>query len=231
MRSVLFKIIGVSVLLVGSLIAPAFASSSTSRVDRIVQGGAEGDVVSLSSVDVESQYQGLTCVITVESQNNFSVHEGNTLTVSSGEGSFVVAVESEIDALVSESSELTLGETIDLSLTLGETGSSSLSVDVVQDCSGADAVVEEADVVEVVAEEVVVEADAVDEAAEASVEVCDGDVAADVADAADVATATDGPDDVCDTEVVVSSAGSAVAEEIPTAAPAKAVVGAPVYAG
>lgn len=207
-------------LMVGAVVAPAFASTSTVSVnepDGFILGGSEGDVVSLRSVPVSSEYQGLTCTVSVATQNNFSIHEGNTLTVSTGDSSSeVVSVEGEADGAVSESFEMTLGETIDLSLTLGETGSSSLSVEVTQDCSGAEIEETVVEVEGVVAEtcedgtvEVVSESDSGDEVVTCEVD-CDAPGAADT-------------HSECEEEEVVV--------EIPVAAPAEAVTGEPVYAG
>ncbi len=136
-RTVVFKVIGISAMLVGALVAPAFASTATVSVsDQGYIFGSEGDVVSLQSIPVSSEYQGQTRTVTVETLNNFSVHEGNVLTVVSGDStSEIISVEGVADGAVSESFDLVLGETIELSVTLGESGSSSLTVDVTHEPS------------------------------------------------------------------------------------------------
>ncbi len=222
-------------LMVGAVVAPAFASTSTVRVNDqgFVLGGSEGDVISLDSVPVSSEYQGQTCTVTVSTQNNFSVHEGNVLTVSSGDSSSeVVSVEGEADGAVSESFDLTLGSTIDLSLRLGETGSSSLTAEVTQDCSGAEIEETVVEVEAVVAE--TCDSDATEgsdsdssdvDSSDATSEACETDCDTDSTDG--TTGSNSDTDSDCDAEVVVES----VVAEIPVAAPAQAVVGSPVYAG
>jgi hypothetical protein len=94
-----------------------------------------GTLTRLAVVDVDPAQVGRLCTLSVVSQNQASVHEGNDLIITSGEASTELRdVEAEVDAAVDLSVDVVLGSTIEVDLRMGPDRMSSLGFSLWLDC-------------------------------------------------------------------------------------------------
>ncbi len=134
----------VGVCIVG-VVACALAGSSTAYaadvdipIDTvIVSGVAEGNDVELASV-ASAGFAGQSCTVRAVRDGEGPVHEGNDLSISSGDDTVVLAnVEREPAATTDGSDAITLGDVITIELTMGSDEAFAGDIVVEFDCEVA----------------------------------------------------------------------------------------------
>lgn len=100
-----------------------------------------GTLTNLAEVSVAPSEVGQLCTLSVASQNQASIHNGNDLIVRSGDVETVIAdVEAEADQATDLSVDIVLGPTISVDLRMGPDWVSSLGFGLWLECSTADQV-------------------------------------------------------------------------------------------
>ncbi len=121
-----------------ALAVPAFAQSGTITIelDGVLTGFNEGDVEPLVSEPVDPALVGATCDGVLTTDNNGSVHPGNTLIITTGgETVEIPNVEDEPGQTLEFPGEgVVVGETIDISIRFGRNGITSGGLTLILDC-------------------------------------------------------------------------------------------------
>lgn len=109
------------------LIATAFpllaaAASYSIALEKQVIRGEPGERHSLGTFSMPAELVGLQCSVTVEGNNNDSVHPGNNIEVTSANTVVLVGVEDAPDKITTAGGLLTVGEQASFVLVLGEDG-------------------------------------------------------------------------------------------------------------
>ncbi len=116
-------------------VAPAWAIESiVLDQDRILYG-EEGSTVQLAEIAVETDRVGASCTLRVHTENQYSVHPGNDLVVTTGGTQSVIEdVEAEPDADADLSAAIVLGPELLVELRFGPDQVSSMGFDLSVDC-------------------------------------------------------------------------------------------------
>ncbi len=137
-RLIVGIVFAVLLAVAGSLLSSP-ASADTDMIDVPLSdtliSGKEGDVVLVGGADVAPEFVGRSCTVEVVVTNQSSVHEGNSLIVTSGDSSTTVeGIEDTADAVTTQGGTLTLGETVSISIKLGPSGGSSVGSNLTVTC-------------------------------------------------------------------------------------------------
>lgn len=94
-----------------------------------------GTLTRLAVVDISPDQIGTLCTVSLASQNQASVHDGNDLIITTGDVPSVLSdVEAEANAAVDLSVDIVLGPTIEVDLRMGPDWVSSLGFELWLDC-------------------------------------------------------------------------------------------------
>ena len=100
--------------------------------------GSPGEVVELAREPVDADLVGQTCEISVEAENQSSVHIGNDLLITTASSrAVVVGVEDTANGGTLQTFEVVLGPTVLVHIRMGQSGISSLGFSLSIDCDGA----------------------------------------------------------------------------------------------
>lgn len=120
--------VGGVVLVAAAMMLPAGAHAQdfSVNVPSSLIRGPQGSTQPLLSADVPTEFVGATCsVLSTETANQPSVHQGNDITVSSGDDAVTVfGVEDSPGQVRAAEGTITLGTTVALSLTIGNSDAS-----------------------------------------------------------------------------------------------------------
>jgi hypothetical protein len=121
------------------LAAPAIAQTGTITIELtgVITDATEGEVRLLVSEPVAAELVGASCDGSLTTDNNGSVHPGNTLIVTTGgETAEIPEVESSPGQMLEFFGEgVIVGETIDISMRFGRNGITSGGITLVLDCA------------------------------------------------------------------------------------------------
>ncbi len=120
----------------GVVVAPVGAETISVPIPQTAVKGEPGSTVLLGSQTVDPELQGRSCDVAVSATNQVSEHPGNTLVITSGDSSMVVAgIEDVANATTNASGTLTLGPTINVSVKLGNSNITSLGSSLTVTCT------------------------------------------------------------------------------------------------
>ena len=212
--------------------------------------GSPGEVVELAREPVDADLVGQTCEISVEAENQSSVHIGNDLLITTASSrAVVVGVEDTANGGTLQTFEVVLGPTVLVHIRMGQSGISSLGFSLSIDCDGAlgsssqtaeaaTTTVAPTTVAPTTVPETVPDTPAspatVPTTAAPTATVPTATVPADTVPAATASVDTASPADtappVSEVDIPAPTAG-AETNELPVAQPAQAVAGNPTYTG
>ena len=114
----------------------AQASDLSFEVGYTIKRGPVGSLVDIGGKNVPEDLQGRTCDVTLMTENNDSIHNGNDVIISSGDGSVTFKnVESEANKNTTYPAQsLTLGGALSAQLRFGEDKVTSSGFQVMVDC-------------------------------------------------------------------------------------------------
>lgn len=133
-RRLLGAISAMALVIVAVGILPASAAERIELEQQLLYGEA-GSLYQLAEVTVAPDHVGVSCTMTVHTENQSSVHPGNDLLITTGDSQAVIeGVEAEANAGKDLSAEVVLGETIVVALRFGPEGRSSMGYGLDVDC-------------------------------------------------------------------------------------------------
>lgn len=127
------------IMVVGLLIPAGAAFGQDSTIVIAVEGaarGEEGEVIPVAQEIVDPALVGRECTGTLATENNDSVHPGNTLIIATGDEVVEFPnVEDEPGQVFTIDGTVTVGEVIDVSIRLGPNGITSGGMLITLDCA------------------------------------------------------------------------------------------------